>query len=672
MIRPKKLLAALLAGSIALATLTPAGVAHATDVAETPAETGSMTIAKVVSGSGVPSTDATYEFTVTKGGEPAVGSYSVDGGESEPISPDGKIELKAGQEATLTGLVPGDDYVVEETIWPAQNYKFTSFSVNGGEQQVGTSTSVTVTADPTTAPGGWEMEGGSLKQDDDGYFTYVVTQSQLDQDGYVTVDCDPVAEYMEAVMRDYENWSPRSFKIKFVNETGVPIKYEDYSFDTVNWIPTGETYAPSGDPAMLDTNEGASSTSAGYGWGEAWSRVYQMLVGQTPTAGSLATTGFDGNGIRLAMAPLRCINPAVVSFFNSNPGMGVLTGNSSTDSAQKVTLLQMNALPELIKQEFTFKNYEGEEVTLPADANRTYSDFICAFYGVGSLDELTVAQKYNVLGTGSKGSPAMRYDGQSAITTYYSNLAGSMANWCVPYDALNDGTLDYFKTWGFSEARVAAGKSLKSGGQTFSDEDAATYAYQQDYYLLESDPEMLRMAYDYLYSRCIRFSLDTDDRPVPSSIDNSATSDESVAGIKEYMDKTDAASANVLAAMNGGAEVESGDSLTLDGVGGYIEVPNAWNQFRYYDFGFSLTFKADLSKQAKTSVTFENVYEQASENPQNPATPATPNASGDGKEGSGQLPQTGDESPEVPFVAIAGAAVLVIAVVSSKRRDNSR
>ena len=55
----------------------------------------------------------------------------------------------------------------------------------------------------------------------------------------------------------------------------------------------------------------------------------------------------------------------------------------------------------------TFKNWEGNEINLEADANRTYADFICAFYGVNSLNDLTIAQKYNVLGTGGKGSPLL-------------------------------------------------------------------------------------------------------------------------------------------------------------------------------------------------------------------------------------------------------------------------
>lgn len=389
-------------------------------------------------------------------------------------------------------------------------------------------------------------------------------------------------------MRDSMNWSPCNFKVKFVNETGAPIQYQDYRFDTVNWIPVGQTYTPSDTPSM--------ENQFGLGWGDVWQWVYPFVAGQTQTAGSLDVKGFDGNNIRLAISPLRCINPAVISYFDSNPGKTEnLTDKTSVSTAGYITLKQMNALPELIKKAFTFKNWEGNEINLEADANRTYADFICAFYGMDSLNDLTIAQKYNVLGTGGKGSPSLqesKYKGQSAITTYYSIVA-PMTNRYIPSGDLGNDTLNYFKTWGFGKV---------------SDEDG--YAYKPDFFLMESDPEVLKMAYDYLYSRCIRFSLDSNDRPVSESIDNSATSNDSVGGIKDYMDRTDAATANVLKAMNNGAEIANGSSITLDNVKGYIEVPDAWNPFRYYDFGFQLILESKGEKPAPASVAFTNTYEK--------------------------------------------------------------
>lgn len=554
---------------------------------DTSAASGSLTISKKVTDTGTPDADTLFEFTVTKDKTAAVGQYSVDGGTVQTISADGKISLKAGQNAVLTGLEPGE-YTVTETSPTQANYKTTSFSVNNGEVQNGLSATVTVTG-AAAAAGGWSKKDGMPVQDADGYFTYTITSDQIDADGKITVDCDLLAEYIEAQMQKYQNLSACNFKVKFVNETGAPIQYQDYHFDTVNWIPVGGTYTPSDTPSM--------ENQLGFGWGDVWQQVYPFVAGQTETAGSLDVKGFDGNNIRLAISPLRCINPAVVSYFDSNPGKTEnLTDKTSVSTACYITLKQMNALPELIKKAFTFKNWEGNEINLEADANRTYADFICAFYGVNSLNDLTIAQKYNVLGTGGKGSPSLqesKYKGQSAITTYYSIVA-PMTNRYIPSSDLGNDTLNYFKTWGFGKV---------------SDEDG--YDYKPDFFLMENDPEVLKMAYDYLYSRCIRFSLDSTDRPVSEGIDNSATSDDGVGGIKDYMDKTDAATANVLKAMNNGEEIANGSSITLDNVKGYIEVPNAWNQFRAYDFGFKLIFKADAQQPAAASVAFTNTYKSS-------------------------------------------------------------
>lgn len=603
---------------------------------------GSFTISKTVEGTGLPDADTSFEFRITKDGNPATGGYSVDDGDASPIPQDGRISLKAGQSAILTGLTPGD-YLVSETAPDQPNYQSTSFSVNGGEMQTGCSATVSITNTSVAATGGWKKEDGRLVQDDDGYFIYTITPDQISEDRTITVDCDLLAEYFISKMQDNQNSSPCNFKVKFINETGGPIQYKDYHFDTVNWMPAGYKFASLGNPSMKDTDEGTDEYSAGYGWGKVWQQMYAMLTGQTNTAGSLNVTGFDGNPVRIASAPLRTINPAVISYFSSNPGKGTLTGNAGTGSASEITLKQMNAFPELIKKAFTFKNWKGEEISLPADPARTYADFLCAFYEVNSLDNLTAAQKYNVLGTGSKGSPAMPYNGQSHITTWYSNRAGTISNWCIPYTALNDGTLNNFKTWGFSDTRIAAGKKLRSGSQEFSAEGAKMYAYQPDYYLLESDPEVIRMAYQYLYERCIRFSLDSKDRPVPTAIDNSASVSDEVSGLKDYLDQTESASANVLAAMNDGAKIPDGESLTLNRIKGYIEVPNAWNQFRYYDFGFQLTFQTNAAPVHASSVTFTNIYKEK-ETPETPENPGTPETL---KTGTSETVQVGEE-PAIP------------------------
>lgn len=116
---------------------------------------------------------------------------------------------------------------------------------------------------------------------------------------------------------------------------------------------------------------------------------------------------------------------------------------------------------------------------------------------------------------------------------------------------------------------------------------------------------------------------------------------------------------NVRRHMKGDDKTANGDALALDNVKGYIEVPNAWNQFRFYDFGFSVTFKADDPAPA-ASVVFTNTYKKAADVP----TPATSKPEKPGKSG---LPKTGDASLTV-LLAIIAAAAVCIALGSRKAR----
>lgn len=130
--------------------------------------------------------------------------------------------------------------------------------------------------------------------------------------------------------------------------------------------------------------------------------------------------------------------------------------------------------------------------------------------------------------------------------------------------------------------------------------------------------------------------------------------EDGVGGIKDYLDKTEDANSNVLAAMNNGEKVADGESITLDRVRGYIEVPNAWNQFRYYDFGFKLTFKADAVQSTAASVAFTNTY----------ASGETPTPPAPGKEtGSLSVSKTvagdaGDKTLAFPFTVTLGDALV--------------
>ena len=113
---------------------------------------GNLLISKSVDGKGIPTKETQFEFIVTKEGKPAEGLYSIVTEEPEIKNPgkenaklklkgevkaykipaDGKITLKAGERAILTGLQTGT-YTVEETKPSQSNCSATEVSVNGGK-----------------------------------------------------------------------------------------------------------------------------------------------------------------------------------------------------------------------------------------------------------------------------------------------------------------------------------------------------------------------------------------------------------------------------------------------------------------------------------------------------------------------------------------------------------
>lgn len=125
---------------------------------------GNLLISKSVDGKGIPTKETQFEFIVTKEGKPAEGLYSIVTEEPEIKNPgkenaklklkgevkaykipaDGKITLKAGERAILTGLQTGT-YTVEETKPSQSNCSATKVSVNGGASAESLTANVEVT-----------------------------------------------------------------------------------------------------------------------------------------------------------------------------------------------------------------------------------------------------------------------------------------------------------------------------------------------------------------------------------------------------------------------------------------------------------------------------------------------------------------------------------------------
>lgn len=546
---------------------------------------GSITIENTVEGTDLPNNDTVFTFTVTTNGIPAVGTYTIDEEEPNFIPEDGVIQLKAGQKAVLNGLSMGV-YEIEENMPEDDAYQKTSFTINGGQPIDGLSATVILSEEKPMMfalndnVGGWlRDQKGYLMKDTDGYFVYTITESQIDEFGNIDIDCNELAEELSNVMMSSFNGQPRKFMLKLINKTNNDVYYSDYNFTTVNTIPVGDVFTPDMENLEL-------SIYKNKGLGQVWLPYYEGLNNDEVIGMTLDAIGFDGEYIRMSPAPLRCINSAILSYFMSNPHKGELTSNGNPSSAADITLLQMNAFPELIKEEFTFNNYEGKALHMEADANRTYADLICAYYGISSLDELNRTQVYEVLGTGGDGSLIR---GQSGIKYFYTGKKS------IDTDKLNDGTLDYFKLWGISK--------YNSDNQN---------PYGPTYYLLETDPEILKLGYEYLYERGMRLTFDDVDWELSSLHDNILNPVEDVAGLKNYLDKNQQANEHMRTVMNNGHALAAGESIDISNGKVFLEIPNAWNGgSRSIDFGFSLKFKAVPEEETNgesVTVSFKNIY----------------------------------------------------------------
>lgn len=409
--------------------------------------------------------------------------------------------------------------------------------------------------------GGWLLDENNLiTTDEDGYFVYTLSEEDIDENGEIIIDGNLLADYMADMMSIRMN-QVINVPVKIVNNTGYKITYKDYEFDTVNRIEASTPFTPDMSSATLEN-------SSGYGWGQAWDDPFQALVDNKIYDKTLDATGFDGLPIRSMVAPVRCINPAVISLYGKS-------------SASTITLIEMNNLEEKIKEQNTFKNSKGETITLEADSSRTYAQFLKSYYGVSSFDELSATEKTNILGYGKSGSVGGAA-GQSRISNYKGNNASSDDNY-IPASALTDGSLEYFQTWGMA--------TVFKGNSQFASVD---YPYAPTYFILESDPEVLEMGYEYLYDRCLRITFDNVQYPMSRS--GAESYESSAIGMKKYIDKTDTSNAAIEQAFMKDIWIEDGESITIDTLDVGMDLPNAWHGFRYIDFGFSITVKTDKEK----------------------------------------------------------------------------
>jgi len=383
---------------------------------------------------------------------------------------------------------------------------------------------------PTTTYDGWRADmDGKLLTDSEGYYVLTVTP-QMAADGDITLQCNRFARLF---LKDFRNISntDTTYKMKIVNASGKTITYRDYAFTTHNVLPRTDNIFGPATGAITDSPE------LGRGLGSAYAAMLPtILTAGTYTDLCIDTQGFDGNNMNLMMVPLRCTNDAICSFYG-------------VDHTFDVTLPQIMHLDE----------------NLAARGYSSYAHYLKSYYGVASLSNLPPATVYNILGT-TNGA-------QSAITNWRDNTIGGKP---IPASELGSLTNE-FRIWGL----------LHLNGDS---RDAAQYPYVPNFFMMETDPEVLQLAYDYLYTDGLRFSFDQLTQPFDTTDNEHGRGGDF--GIKAYVNKSPGSTAHVNSVF-GGVTLADGDELKLDNVTAGLYVPNAWNQYRLYDFGFNLIFTTD-------------------------------------------------------------------------------
>ena len=410
---------------------------------------------------------------------------------------------------------------------------------------------------------GWLVDSsGNIIMDSDGYYVYTITDEDIDSSGNIEVDGSKLAELLSIKSWNDRNMYTISSKIKISNKTSYSITYSDYDFSTSNVIGYGDLFT------TQKTTDDLSDKSS-FGWGKAWESTYNILVGNTSVSTTYDAMGFDGENVRSITAAMRSITPASNSLYNTNSG--------------RMQLKQMLELPDKIKEAISFENSNGVMINLPADPNRTYADFQKAYYGVSSLDDLTIEQITNIFGTGVSGSSSSTAIAGQSLITNYQGVSGGTNQRLIPRVDLdsNSNNLDYFKVWGLA--------SIFDGNATFT---AADYPYKNNYYIMENDPEILALGYEYLYDRCIRFTFDNDILPMNrTGVD---TYHPGALGVKSFIDKKNENIDHVEQVFKSGDWVETNGEYKLDNVRVFVEVPNSWSAPSLAEFNFSIMFKSNM------------------------------------------------------------------------------
>lgn len=276
------------------------------------------------------------------------------------------------------------------------------------------------------------------------------------------------------------------------------------------------------------------------------------------------TPGFPGDGLTVRSQPVReegalssrrgfdgCLIPYSMTVLRSVTGP--LRAIYGVEDNADVTLLQVSHAEDALKA----RGYDS------------YADYLLSYYqthcddpshfcrAAESLTDLHPSHQCEILGSNTFG-----YTGQSEIRQPRSLLLRELEA---------DPLYDAFRVFGWGSQITGSGENRQ---------------VQQDYELLETDPEIIAMGYQYLYEHGLFLSFDGTGIRLPGTADQL---DRSNLELWSYWNRRDSVQDQVKVLQS--IRLAPGESVTLPRVTLEVQLPNSYD-LRAMDFGFSLTFVA--------------------------------------------------------------------------------
>lgn len=190
---------------------------------------------------------------------------------------------------------------------------------------------------------------------------------------------------------------------------------------------------------------------------------------------------------------------------------------------------------------------------------------------------------------------------------------------------------------------------------------------EQDYEIMETDPEIIALGYRYLYAYGLYFSFDGTGIELPTSAEQLTRNN---LELMNYMVKAPSVQGqlDVLKTL----QLAPGQSITLPHVTLEVQLPNSYDM-RAMDFGFSLSFTA--TGKAPDNTPSAPPDSQQTEQPgitaSKPAETTTAEALA-APGSSADVPKTGDDGRLLRWLAVFAAASVLLVLVRRKMKREEK